>query len=120
MNKGLKTTFGLGKAHCVKNVLRESERRKLELWEEVRFCDAPKPALGVKRGYHHFLFFLFYKLIAFKLIQSYNFKHLTCTISCSNGLQNIYKLHTWKCSTFTIFTLLHLFTNNKKDITYTK
>ena len=34
--------------------------------------------------------------------------------------QNIYKLYTWKYLTFTIFTLLHLFTNNKKDITYTK
>ena len=60
-----------------------------------------------------FLFFL-YKLITFKPVQSYNVKHLTCTISCSSGLQNIYKLHIWKCSTFTIFTLLHLFTNNKK------
>ena len=62
----------------------------------------------------------FYKLITFKLVHSYNVKHLTCTIFCSSGLQNIYKLHIWKCSTFTIFTLLHLFTNNKKDITYTK
>ena len=78
-------------------------------------CDAPNPALGVKRGCHHFFFI--YKLIAFKFVQSYNVKHLTCTISCSSGLQNIYKLHTWKCSTFTRFTLLHLFTNNKKDIT---
>ena len=66
-----------------------------------------------------FLFY-FYKLITFKLVQSYNVKRLTCTISCSSGLQNIYKLHTWNCSIFTIFTLLHLFTNNKKDITYTK
>ena len=65
-------------------------------------------------------FFFYYKLIAFKLVQSYNVKHLTCIISCSSGLQNIYKLHTWKCSSFTIFTLLHLFTNNKKHITYTK
>ena len=65
-------------------------------------------------------FILFYKHIAFKLVQSYNVKHLTCTISCSSGLQNIYKLHTWKCLTFTIFTLLHLFTKNIKDITYTK
>ena len=45
----------------------------------------------------------------FKLVHSYNVKHLTCTILCSNVLQNIYKLHIWKCSTFTIFTL---FTNN--------
>ena len=80
-------------------------------------CDAPNPALSVKRGCHQFFF---NKLIAFKLVQSYNVKHLTCTISCSSGLQNLYKLHTWKCSAFTIFTLLHLFTNNKKDITYTK
>ena len=35
-----------------------------------------------------------------------SFKHLTCTISYSSGLQNIYKLHTWKCSKFTIFALL--------------
>ena len=62
----------------------------------------------------------FFKLITFKLVHSYNVKHLTCTIFCSSGLQNIYKLHIWKCSTFTIFTLLHLFTNNKKDIIYTK
>ena len=52
------------------------------------------------------IFFLFfYKLITFKLVHSYNVKHLTCTIFCSSELQNIYKLHIWKCSTFTIFTL---------------
>ena len=49
---------------------------------------------------------VYYKLIIFKIVHSYNVKHLTCTILCSNGLQNIYKLHIWKCSTFTIFTLL--------------
>ena len=81
---------------------------------------APNLALSVKRGCRHFFFFFFFKLIAFKLVHSHNVKHLTCTISCSSGLQNMYKLHTRKCSTFTIFTLLHLFTNNKKDITYTK
>ena len=36
---------------------------------------------------------VYYKLITFKLVHSYNVKHLTCTISCSSGLQNIYKLH---------------------------
>ena len=51
-------------------------------------------------------FFFYYKLINFKLVHSYNVKHLTCTIFRSSGLQNIYKLHIWKCSTFTIFTLL--------------
>ena len=56
-------------------------------------------------------FFFFYKLITFKLVHSYNVKHLTCTIFYSSGLQNIYKLHIWKCSIFIIFTL---FTNNKK------
>ena len=35
----------------------------------------------------------FYKLIIFKLVHSYNVQHLTCTIFCSSGLQNIYKLH---------------------------
>ena len=54
----------------------------------------------VKRGCH-----FFFKLITFKLVHSYNVKHLTCTIFCSSGLQNIYKLHIWKCLTFTIFTL---------------
>ena len=49
---------------------------------------------------------IYYKLINFKFVHSYNVKNLTCTILCSNGLQNIYKLHIWKCSTFTIFTLL--------------
>ena len=49
--------------------------------------------------------FFNYKLITFKLVHSYKVKHLTCTILCNNGLQNIYKLHIWKCSTFTIFTL---------------
>ena len=49
---------------------------------------------------------VYYKLINFKLVHSYNVKHLTCTIFYSSGLQNIYKLHIWKCSTFTIFTLL--------------
>ena len=49
---------------------------------------------------------VYYKLINFKLVHSYNVKHLTCSIFCSSGLKNIYKLHIWKCSTFTIFTLL--------------
>ena len=49
--------------------------------------------------------FFFYKLVTFKLVYSYNVKHLTCTIFYSNKLQNIYKLHIWKCSIFTIFTL---------------
>ena len=31
----------------------------------------------------------FYKLITFKLVHSYNVKHLTCTILCSSELQNI-------------------------------
>ena len=53
-----------------------------------------------------FFFPIYYKLINFKLVHSYNVKHLTCNILCSNELQNIYKLHIWKCSTFTIFTLL--------------
>ena len=52
-----------------------------------------------------FYFLLFYKLITFKLVHSYNVKHLICTIFCSSRLQNIYKLHIWKCSAFTIFTL---------------
>ena len=53
------------------------------------------------------IFFPVYcKFINFKLVHSYNVKHLTCNIFCSSGLQNIYKLHIWKCSTFTIFTLL--------------
>ena len=65
-------------------------------------CDVPNLAHGVKRGCY---FFFFNKLITFKLIHSYNVKHLTCTIFCSSGLQNIFKLHIWKCSTFTIFTL---------------
>ena len=51
------------------------------------------------------IFYFFYKLITFKLVYSYNVKHVTCTIFCSSILQNIYKLHIWKCSTFTIFTL---------------
>ena len=36
---------------------------------------------------------VYYKLINFKLVHLYNVKHLTCTILCSSGLQNIYKLH---------------------------
>ena len=64
-------------------------------------CDTPNSAHGVKRGCH---FFFFYKLRTFKFVHSYNVKHLTCNIFCSSGLQNIYKLHIWKCSTFTIFT----------------
>ena len=59
-------------------------------------------------------FLVYYKLINFKLVHSYNVKHLTYNIFCSSGLQNIYKLHIWKCSTFTIFTLL-----TKKKKTYT-
>ena len=57
--------------------------------------------------------FFFYKLITFNLFHSYNVKHLTCTIFYSSGLQNIYKIHIWKYSTFTIVKLL---TKNK---TYT-
>ena len=34
--------------------------------------------------------FFFPSRINFKLDQSYNVKHLTCIILCSNGLQNIY------------------------------
>ena len=56
-------------------------------------------------GVIFFYLFYFYKPITFKLVHSYNVKHLTCTIFYSSGLQNIYKLHIWKCSTFTIFTL---------------
>ena len=63
-----------------------------------------------------FFIFDYYKLINFKLVHSYNVKHLTCTIFCSSGLQNIYKLLIWKCSTVTIFTL---FTKETKT-TYTK
>ena len=74
-------------------------------------CDAPNLAPVVKRGCHlfiiyFFIFIFYYKLINFKLVHSYNVKRLTCNIFCSSGLQNIYKLHTWKCSTSTIFTLL--------------
>ena len=58
-------------------------------------------------------FFSIYKLINFKLVHSYNVKHFTCNIFCSSGLQNIYKLHIWKCLTFTIFTLL---TKEKKRL----
>ena len=76
-----------------------------------RMCDVPNSAPGVKRGCR-FFFPIYYKLINFKLVHSYNVKHLTCTIFCSNGLQNIYMLHIWKCSTFTIFTLLTKKTKN--------
>ena len=41
-------------------------------------------------------FSIYYKLIKFKLVYSYNVKHLTCTIFCSSGLQNIYKLHIYR------------------------
>ena len=62
----------------------------------------------------NFFFPVYYKLINFKLVHSYNVKHLTCTLLCSSGLHNIYKLHIWKCSTFTIFKLF------TKTNTYTK
>ena len=61
-------------------------------------CDAPNATPNVKRGCH-FFFHVYYKLINFKLVHSYN-------------VQNIYKLHIWKCSTFTIFTLLTKETKN--------
>ena len=55
-------------------------------------------------------FFFFFPHIYFKLVHSYNVKQLTCIIFCSSGLQNIiYKLHNWKCSTSTIFTLVYRF-----------
>ena len=65
-----------------------------------------------------FFFPVYYKFMNFKLGHSYNIKHLTCTIFCSIGLQNIFKIHKWECSTYT--KTLHLFTNNKKNIIYTK
>ena len=34
--------------------------------------------------------FFFSSRINFKLVHSYNVKHLTCIIFCSSGLQNIY------------------------------
>ena len=75
--------------------------------------DTVTPQLGIGcqvRG--HSLFF-FFSRINFKLVHSSNVKHLTCIIFCSSGLQNIYiyiyKLHIWKCSTFTIFTLFTKF-----------
>ena len=78
-------------------------------------CHGPKTTkiftLGVMPPTQHtvssegVIFFFFNKLITFKLVHSYNVKHLTCIIFYNNGLQNIYKLHIWKCSTFTIFTL---------------
>ena len=74
-------------------------------------CDAPNSAHGVKRGCHFFCL-VYYKLINFKLVYSYNVKHVTCNIFCSSGLQNIYKLYIWKYSTFTIFTLLTKETKN--------
>ena len=68
-----------------------------------QLCDALNSAHDVKRGCHFFP--IYYKLINFKLVHSYNVKHLTCNIFYSSGLQNIYKFHIWKCSTFIIFTL---------------
>ena len=47
---------------------------------------APNPAPGVKRGCHLFFSPVYYKLINFKLVHSYNVKHLTCTIFCSSGI----------------------------------
>ena len=58
----------------------------------------------------------FFLTLNSKLVHSYSVKHLTCIIFSSRGLQNIYKLHIWKCSTFTMFTL---FTKETKT-TYTK
>ena len=34
MNKRLKTTFGLGKAHCAKNVLRREREEKARVFQE--------------------------------------------------------------------------------------
>ena len=52
----------------------------------------PTRHLVSSEGVIFFSYFL-NKLIKFMLIHSYNVKHLTCTIFCSSGLQNIYKLH---------------------------
>ena len=88
--------------------------RHISVWEcsfEVRIYNPKEKKLDpVTPPTRHMMssvgvIFFFYKLITFKLVHSYNVKHLTCTIFCSSGLQNIYKLHIWKCSTFTIFTL---------------
>ena len=51
-------------------------------------CDSPNSAHGVKRGC--LFFFVYYKLINFKLVHSYKVKQLTCIIFYSSGLQNIY------------------------------
>ena len=50
-------------------------------------CDAPTWHRMSSEG-HSFFFFFF--RINFKLVHSYNVKHLTCIIFCSRGLQNIY------------------------------
>ena len=90
----------------------------MKFWRESdQWCDAPNSAPGVmalgvmapgvKLGCHIFFYIFFpiyYKLITFKLVHSYKVQHLTCTILCSSELQNIYKLHIWKCSTFTLLT----------------
>ena len=47
-------------------------------------CDAPNSVHGVKRGCHFFP--IYYKLINFKFVHSYNVKHLTCNIFCSSRL----------------------------------
>ena len=76
--------------------------------EKRNFIDSP----CVKHRCHQFYLF-FFKLITFKLVHSYNVKHLTYTISYRSGLQNIYKLHTWKCSTFTIYIASFVYKQQK-------
>ena len=44
-------------------------------------------------SFFSYFFPVYYKLINFKPVHSYNVKHLTCIIFYSSGLLNIYKLH---------------------------
>ena len=73
-------------------------------------CDSPDPppTCDVEQGCHY-SFYLFIPTLISMYLEIY---------FVAAEFQKIFKLHKWECSTYT--KTLHLFTNNKKNITYTK
>ena len=83
----------------------------------VRDCvtPSPQPATHVRCRARVSLFILpvHYNLFIYTLISMYLEIYFVAV-----EFQNIFKLHKWEFSTYT--KTLHLFTNNKNNITYTK
>ena len=76
-------------------------------------CDPPPPYVQCRARVSLFILPVHYNLFIHTLISMY-----LEIYSVAAEFQNVFKLHKWECSTYT--KTLHLFTKNKKIITYTK